>query len=718
MKKIFLPFLLAALLVTSCNDSPVDPPHQHTYSDEWSYDAETHWHESTCGHDVKKDYGPHVFSFWVIDYEASETEDGLKHRNCEKCPYVDSEVIPASGSTVHTHTFSNEWSYDEVYHWHNATCGHQITSDFERHTFGDWIIDTPATETESGHKHKECSKCLYKIGEIIPPSGSTPPPEEEEEQSEIDSIQDMNILHAWDWKLNDIKARLKRIKKAGYGAIQISPMQPHVDGANGAKGVTQDNWWKLYQPLGFQVAQNNENILGTKEDLSSLCASANNEGLKIIVDVVTNHLAGTNNNYSSQVYKKYPLHDSGKSNDGSIEAVVWGHIGLPDIDTSLQEVQEDVLSMMKEYIDCGVSGFRFDAAKHIETPDDGDYASNYWPFVLSGTTEYALTKGKEAPYYYGEILGTCGAGRSFDSYTKYMSIVDSTQSGNTLKAVYEESETYITDTYKTKQDPNKLVIWAESHDNYANFDNTTRDIDTIDVNRAYVIQASRKDAATLYYARPSNMYVEMCSVDDAGGWQYEEVKAINKFHDRYVDKDENVYTSRDCFINVRGKGKYAGATIVTLYKKHTSRTLTLDGLEDGDYIDLVSKNEFTVTKSNATVSLTNGVCILIPKDAYVPEEEDPSYNSSIVIEGAPKDKTYIAWVWGGSSSGAWRAFNNDHNEIGLSLVNGESFTIVEFPEGTAIGDASWDNKIRQTDDMSYSGSQQIISFENLSWKKD
>ena len=28
------------------------------------------------------------------------------------------------GSTSHTHTYSSDWSYDETYHWHAATCEH------------------------------------------------------------------------------------------------------------------------------------------------------------------------------------------------------------------------------------------------------------------------------------------------------------------------------------------------------------------------------------------------------------------------------------------------------------------------------------------------------------------------------------------------------------------------------------------------------------------
>lgn len=372
---------------------------------------------------------------------------------------------------------------------------------------------------------------------------------------------------------------------------------------------------------------------------------------------------------------------------------------------------------MKEYIDCGVSGFRFDAAKHIETPDDGDYASDYWPYVLGNTTTYATNKGLDKPYYYGEILGTCGTDRSFSSYTKFMSVIDSSQSGDTLSAVRYSDTSLLSTTYNTKQDPDKLVLWSESHDNYANNnDQTTRNINSTVINKAYVIQASRKDAATLYYARPENMYVSMCSIDDLGAWQYPAIKAINKFHDRYVDKDENISIDKDCFINVRGKGSYAGVAIVNLDKTTSTKELTISSLKDGKYIDLVSKIEYTLSNHNLSASFTDGVSILIPKDDYVPEDEDDSYISSFVIEDAPTNYAYLAWVWGNNKSGSWKSFSKDQSAIGISLSSGDQFIVVEFPSGTTTNNVSWDNKIRQTEDMSYSGNQTIVKFNSLIWK--
>ena len=65
--------------------------------------------------------------------------------------------IPATG-----HTAGTEWKSDDTNHWHECTvagCGVIIESTKSAHTAGEWIVDTPATATTAGTKHKECTVC-------------------------------------------------------------------------------------------------------------------------------------------------------------------------------------------------------------------------------------------------------------------------------------------------------------------------------------------------------------------------------------------------------------------------------------------------------------------------------------------------------------------------------------------------------------------------------
>ncbi len=66
------------------------------------------------------------------------------------------EVIPDQ----HQHTFSAEWTSDDTYHWHAATCEHtEETLDKAEHTSSDWIVDAAASTTAPGSRHKECTVC-------------------------------------------------------------------------------------------------------------------------------------------------------------------------------------------------------------------------------------------------------------------------------------------------------------------------------------------------------------------------------------------------------------------------------------------------------------------------------------------------------------------------------------------------------------------------------
>ena len=556
----------------------------------------------------------------------------------------------------------------------------------------------------------------------IPTTSSSVPSTTSKSEEELSSS--LLILHAWNWKLNDIKSRLEVIKNAGYDAIQISPMQPKVDKTSWSTESTKSQWWKLYQPLAYKIAESGESFLGAKTDLISLCSEAKRYDLKIIVDVVLNHLAGTNTSYNNQVYEKYPLHTYGATNDNSIEAVVRGHIGLPDIDTSNAGVMADALKLLKDYIDCGVYGFRFDAAKHIETPDDGAYASDFWPTILDGATNYAKSKNIDNPYYYGEVLNTPGKGRSFSSYTNMMSIVDNNQGTMVVQAVKNNNLSSLKSAYNTGEDAKNLVLWAESHDTYANDSgyDITRNYSSDVINKAYIIQASRAYANTLYFARPTSMNVPICSIDDNSGWKNNEVVAINNFHKLYDGETEAISTNNNCFINVRGSGEKSGAVIVN-FGANSSANITINGLANGNYVDLISKREIVVSDSMATISFTNGASILIPKDMYdgeINDNPDPvivdDYTSSVVIKGYNTNLSYVAWVWQGSSAGRWVDFTTDNGALGLNLSSGDNYIIVEFNSGTTASNANWSNKIRQTYDLSYSGSQIIFDYQNINWK--
>lgn len=80
------------------------------------------------------------------------------------------------------HEYTNDWHANGNAHWHECKLC-RAHADEVAHTFGDWITDTPATDTTDGSKHRTCSVCQYKenatipktgTGEIVPPTPDNP----------------------------------------------------------------------------------------------------------------------------------------------------------------------------------------------------------------------------------------------------------------------------------------------------------------------------------------------------------------------------------------------------------------------------------------------------------------------------------------------------------------------------------------------------------------
>ena len=143
--------------------------HTHSYGTEWKYDGTNHWHECECGD--KANIAAHSASEWIVDTAATETADGAKHKECTVCKKVlETATIPATGST-HTHSYGTEWKYDDTNHWHECECGDK--ADIAAHSASEWIVDTAATKTADGAKHKECTVCKKVLETAtIPATGS------------------------------------------------------------------------------------------------------------------------------------------------------------------------------------------------------------------------------------------------------------------------------------------------------------------------------------------------------------------------------------------------------------------------------------------------------------------------------------------------------------------------------------------------------------------
>lgn len=70
----------------------------------------------------------------------------------------------------HTCTAGTQYYYDETNHWNVCECGAIMNS--TAHTFV-WVVDSQASESQTGSQHEQCSVCGYAKGTVVIPAVTT-----------------------------------------------------------------------------------------------------------------------------------------------------------------------------------------------------------------------------------------------------------------------------------------------------------------------------------------------------------------------------------------------------------------------------------------------------------------------------------------------------------------------------------------------------------------
>ncbi len=546
---------------------------------------------------------------------------------------------------------------------------------------------------------------MFAVG-IVPAAADT----ETYETYAQETVQGSAILHCFNWSYNNIKAALPDIAKAGYTAVQTSPVQQPKD-YNASWTDTSGQWSKLYQPLGFKVATG-YSWLGTKSELTALCTEAEKYNIKVIVDIVSNHLA--NNGTSGGTYDYLnPGVDSAlknsdcyhteniKANSQSRYNMTQHHIGMPDLNTSNSFVQQQVLDLLKECVDCGVDGFRFDAAKHIELPTDPDNCkSDFWPTVINGINDYVTQNNKDDLYLYGEILND--AGTSISNYTNYFAVTDNYTGDRALYYAYNKNAQNLADsTYYKGARATYSVLWAESHDTYMNDDSGSAGIPKTtvvgddDIVKAWAIVGSRANSTALFFARPNDT-MGAASTDTT--WKSKAVTEVNKFKSRYNGTNEKLAYSGNVAYIERGTSGNAGVVISKL-DGAGSVSLTTAMMAPGDYTDQVTGSTFTVANNTITGTVgSTGV-------AVVYRTSDPLItNTRFYLTPNTTWKTcsnFAMYLYGdGTDNNTWVKMDpvDSSNSVYYADVPEGSWTHVIFCAMDS-GTLAWSAKKYQTSDL-------------------
>ena len=115
-----------------------------------------------------------VFDKWVVLEGNVTLADAAKATTTFTMPANDVklEATYKDAAPSHTHSYGTDWKYDGTNHWHECQCGDK--ADVAAHSASEWIVDTAATETADGAKHKECTVCKKVLETAtIPAAGST-----------------------------------------------------------------------------------------------------------------------------------------------------------------------------------------------------------------------------------------------------------------------------------------------------------------------------------------------------------------------------------------------------------------------------------------------------------------------------------------------------------------------------------------------------------------
>ena len=446
-----------------------------------------------------------------------------------------------------------------------------------------------------------------------------------------DNIQDGVILHCFDWTLADIQEEIPNIAKAGFTAVQTSPVHERA-----GKGSV---WYDVYRPYDFKIG----NGLGTEADLKALCAKAHEYGVKVIVDVVANHT--DYGNVAERLLDLSLYHQLGHGIDWhNRNDVTHGEIGMKDLDTNNPTVQAIIKQYIQDLKACGVDGVRWDAIKHIGLPSEGD---SFMKNVVD-----------QEMYNYGEILDNTGGNDNvlFPEYQTYMSITDNGYGNGFANSfaggsINESVGNFNQRNAKTE----KLVYWGESHDTYANDGGESKNKSQNVIDRAYAVVAGNNGATALYFSRPFQKDKGAIKFGDKGSVHFKdaEVAQVNYMHNVCAG-EPNYYVKGN---GVCAQVRKSGAIIVL--GSGSDRDVTVangagDGkwLMSGTYKDMVGGGVFTVNastisghvgESGIAVIYNAGSIVLPPEVVFNPADGTAFSDESLTVTATPLNAV-SAWI--------------------------------------------------------------------------
>ncbi len=149
----------------TCND--------HIWGDTYEKDEDCHWQICTrCNAESEKT--GHTWDEGEETTPPTETTEGVMLYTCTVCKATKTEP---KAPLDHTHDWSDEWSKDDTYHWHDClkNCGEK--KDNAAHIWDNGTVTNQPTAEDEGEKTYECTVCGKTKTETLPPKDEPSEPD-------------------------------------------------------------------------------------------------------------------------------------------------------------------------------------------------------------------------------------------------------------------------------------------------------------------------------------------------------------------------------------------------------------------------------------------------------------------------------------------------------------------------------------------------------------
>ena len=225
---------------------------------------------------------------------------------------------------------------------------------------------------------------------------------------------------------------------------------------------------------------------GTMEDLKELIALCHERDVKLILDLVLNHTGRENewylrfleahreNRTTDRYYDYYTWYPEGEAlpaagrfmqEDGTMEVEANFSDHMPELNYDNPLVRKTMLSVGKYYLEMGVDGFRFDAAKYPYLNDHGKNAA-FWAWYIG-----ELKKVKPDVYTVAEVWDSdsvtnqyAGSVNCFRfSASQAEGLLASTAKGGNVNRFTADTQQYLDEIHGLRPDAMNIFFLA-NHD--------------------------------------------------------------------------------------------------------------------------------------------------------------------------------------------------------------------------------------------------------------